>query len=212
MLRARKLVGATLTACLVSLGGVATTVASAGAAHAATCTASQYAADLNKVGKRAESLLNRLQALNTSSTSAAVQAEAAATVRDLNDMIVDLGTATMTLNECGPLAAANTATVTAALDNLTALSQATLATVIGKHSIFAQFQQTAPIAATLRSLEAALDSYSIALITVAPTAQPEISAARTALDTAVGNTINVYSQICIPSPLYPIIMPVCVAS
>jgi len=37
------------------------------------------------------------------------------------------------------------------------IHQAVLATVIGKHSIFAQFGVTAPIAAILRLLEAGID-------------------------------------------------------
>jgi hypothetical protein len=212
MLRARKLVGATLTAGLIMMGGIGTTVASAGAAHAATCTASQYTADLDKIIKRADNLSARLQSLSTSSSSAAVQAEAKSTVKDLSDLVTEFNAATFAVDGCGPLSGPDAAIVTARLDNLTAVFQATLATLIGKHSIFAQFNETAPIAAVLRALEASVDSYSFALINVAPDEVPAITSDQSALDTAVGNTISTYSQICIPSPLYPIILPVCVSS
>lgn len=209
MHRARKFAGAALTASLVTMGGIGTTVASAGAAHAATCTAAQYAADLNKVSKRAENLINRLESLTTSSSASAVRAEQVATVKDLSDMNGELSAATATLQQCGQLAPADVPIVTNALDNLTAVSQAALAYTTSKHPIFAQFQATAAIAAVLRSLEASLDSYTFALIAVAPTGASDISSDQAALDTAVGNTTVIYSEVCIPSPLYPILMPIC---
>ncbi|KAF7328461.1 hypothetical protein MSAN_02482600 [Mycena sanguinolenta] len=109
-----------------------------------------------------------------------------------------------------------------ALNNFVAVHQDLLATVIGncKCSIFAQFQVTAPIAAVLRSLEAAIDSFAFALIHVIPqearwAIEPQlgtISSDQSALDTAVRNTITVYEEVCVPSALYPIILPVCTSA
>ncbi|KAJ7620345.1 hypothetical protein FB45DRAFT_1094476 [Roridomyces roridus] len=114
------------------------------------------------------------------------------------------------------------AAVVAALDNFVAIHQALLATVIGKHSPFAQFALTAPIAAVLRILEAVVDSFAFALIAVIPTqatvpqlssrAAHTISSDQAALQTAIGNTITTYNEVCIPSPLYPIVLPVCASA
>ncbi|KAF7358232.1 hypothetical protein MVEN_00872000 [Mycena venus] len=111
-------------------------------------------------------------------------------------------------------------TIIAALDNFVGVHQAFLATIIGKHSIFAQFQVTAPIAAILRNLEVIIDSFAFALIDVIPqearrAIQPQlgtVSSDQSALDTALENTITTYDEICIPSPLYPIELPSCVSN
>lgn len=107
-----------------------------------------------------------------------------------------------------------------------------LATVIGKHGIFAQFALTAPIAAVLETLEATIDvsavgkrlawkimltfcvllqSFAFSLIDLIPTRQSDVTSGQDQLDTAVTNTINLYEQICIPSLLFPTIMPICIA-
>ena len=103
-----------------------------------------------------------------------------------------------------------------------------LATVIGKHSIFAQFAVTAPIAAVLRSLEATIDvspiesqcapysntvlyqSFAFAMIDLIPTQTPAVHTDQNTLDDAVGNTISTYNQFCTPSPFYPRQLPTCV--
>ncbi|KAJ7620350.1 hypothetical protein FB45DRAFT_871380 [Roridomyces roridus] len=113
------------------------------------------------------------------------------------------------------------AEVVAALDNVgnpghieLAAAQAFLATVIGKHSIFAQFaiELTAPIAAVLRSLEIVVDAVADALIALIPTqatvpglssrAADTISSDKAALDTAIGNTVNTYIEECQDKRLY----------
>jgi hypothetical protein len=47
------------------------------------------------------------------------------------------------------------------------------------------------------------------MIAMIPTKQADVTADKNMLDTSVGNTITLYQQICIPSPLYPTIPPVC---
>ncbi|KAF7332844.1 UVI-1 protein [Mycena venus] len=96
------------------------------------------------------------------------------------------------------------------LTNFVRIHQALLSTVIGKHSIFAQFGLAAPIAAILRSLESIIDTFAFALIAMIPTKTASVEAGKNALDTSVKNTIELYTQLCLPSPLYPLIPPVCI--
>ncbi|KAF7367208.1 hypothetical protein MSAN_00981100 [Mycena sanguinolenta] len=96
---------------------------------------------------------------------------------DINTIISSLNTTVAILEASGPLDTTEMdhsrrqtagATIVAALDNFVAVHQAFLATIISKHSIFAQFQVTAPIAAVLRNLEIIIDSFAFALIDVIP--------------------------------------------
>ncbi|KAF7368094.1 hypothetical protein MSAN_00875600 [Mycena sanguinolenta] len=152
-----------------------------------------------------------------------------ALVNDINAIISSLNTTVTILEASGPLDTTEMdhsrlqiagATIVAALDNFVAVHQAFLATIISKHSIFAQFQVTAPIAAVLRNLEIIIDSFAFALIDVIPqdarrAVQPQlgtVSSDKSALDTAVGDTITVYDEICIPSSLYPVVLPTCVSN
>ncbi|KAJ7685888.1 hypothetical protein B0H17DRAFT_1225485, partial [Mycena rosella] len=52
------------------------------------------------------------------------------------------------------------------------IHQTLLSTVIGKHTIFAQFGATAPITAVLRTLEGAIDSFAYGLIALIPCGRP----------------------------------------
>jgi len=211
MLRARKLASAALTVSLVTAGGIGTTVLSAGAAHAGTCpTASQIVTDITAIASAAGGLNARSDALTPSSSPGDVQSAAQSTAADLNTMVNDFSADTTALGGCpAPASSADSQTVTAAFRGLTIVSQHMLSILTGKHPIFAQYGVTAPIASSLRSLEAALDSYTYALIAVAPQ-QGAITNGKDSVDSSLGNVITLYGQLCIPSPLYPTIMPVCV--
>jgi hypothetical protein len=213
MLRARKLASAALTAGLIAAGGVGTTVLSAGAALAATCpTASQTATSLNALTAQTGNLNNRLSPLSTNSSASDVNVAARATVDALNTLTNDYAAQASALNGCSAYGASDSQRVSSAYTGLINVTQATLATLIGKHSIFAQFQQTAPIAAVQRNLEASFDSDSLALLNVAPSESDSISSGYNAGTNSLNDSINTYNQVCIPSPLYPIILPVCVAN
>jgi hypothetical protein len=212
MLRARKLASAALTASLVTAGGIGTTVLSVGAAHAGTCpTASQIVTDINVIASAAGGLNARPGALTPSSSPGDVQSAAQSTAAGLNTMVNDLSADTTALGGCpAPLSSADSQTVTAAFRSLTSVTQHMFSTLTGKHAIFAQYSVTAPIASSLRALEAALDSYTYALISAAPSQQGAITNDKDSADSSLGNAITFYGQLCIPSPLYPTVMPVCV--
>jgi hypothetical protein len=211
MLRARKLANAALTACLVTAGGIGATVLSAGAAHAGTCpTASQIVTDIHVIASAAGSINSQSSALTSSSSPRDVQSAAQSTAAGLSTMVSDFSADTTALAGCPALSSADSQTVADAFGSLTTVTQQMLSTLTGKHSIFAQFSVTAPITSSLRALEAALDSSTFALITVAPSQEGAITNGKDSVDTALGSAIAVYGEICIPSPLYPTVMPVCV--
>ncbi|KAF7358231.1 hypothetical protein MVEN_00871900 [Mycena venus] len=195
----------------------------------AQLTATQIVAGINLVSNISQNSNNVLSPLSTSTDGATVQTMSQTLVNNFNTIINDVSALTTGLEATPPIEVTEAnhsrrqtagSTIVAALDNFVAVHQAFLATVIGKHSIFAQFQVTAPIAAVLRSLEAQIDSFAFALINVIPqnarrAIEPQlgsITSDQSALDTAVGNTVTTYSQTCIPSPLYPIILPVCTSA
>jgi large exoprotein involved in heme utilization and adhesion len=69
---------------------------------------------------------------------------------------------------------------------------------------------TAPIADSLRYLENNFDSFSNALVEVAPAQSSGITDDTSSADQSMGNAISLYEKLCIPSPLYPIVPPICV--
>jgi Hydrophobic surface binding protein A len=212
MLRARKFASAALTASLVTVSGVSTTVLSAGTAHADSCSgASQIVNDINALASGAGDLTSQLGSLTFSSSAGDVQSAAQSTVAGLSTMINDLNTDVTASAGCPTLSSADSQTVANAASNLTSATQQMLSALTGQHSPFAQFGATAPIASSLRSLEAALDSYAFALTTIAAPQQGAITQAKESLDNSLGGAITLYEQTCIPSPLYPTIQPVCIA-
>jgi hypothetical protein len=124
-------------------------------------------------------------------------------------MINDLSADTTALGGCPEPRSAASQAVADAFHNLTSATRQMLSTLTGKHAIFAQYGVTAPVASSLRALEAALDSYTFALIAAAPSQQGAITNGKDSADSSLGNAITLYGQLCIPSPLYPAVPPVC---
>jgi hypothetical protein len=212
MSHARKLASAALTTCLVAMGGIGTTVLSAGAAHAATCpTAGQIVTDINATATVAGDLTSQLAALTTNSSPSDVQSAAQSAANGLNTMSSELDADTSALNGCPALSSADSTSVANAFDSLAGTTNQTLNTLIGDQPIFAQFGLTAPIASSLRNLEATFDSYAFTLVTVAPSQQGPITDDQNSVNTSLDNAITTYSQLCIPSPLYPTIKPICLS-
>jgi hypothetical protein len=187
-------------------------VLSAGAAHAATCpTASQIVTDINANTSTAAGLTQQLGAVNQNSSPINVRAAAESTTNGLNTLSANFSQDTGVSNGCPALSSADAQKVANAFDDLTKVTNQLLSILIGDHPVFAQYGFTAPISASLRSLEGALDSYAFSLISVAPSQQGAITEDQNSIDTSLGNAITTYSQICIPSPLYPTVQPVCVS-
>jgi len=134
-------------------------------------------------------------------------------VNSFNTIISDLAADVAAMQATPPIADDDLGTVTQpivdALTTFVGVHQALLSTVIGKHTIFAQFGVTSPIAAVLRSLEAGIDAFAFAMIDMIPTRKTDVENDQNQLDESVGNTITLYVQLCIPSVLYPTILPIC---
>ncbi|KAF7368101.1 UVI-1 protein [Mycena sanguinolenta] len=215
------------------LGGSSVDITTSG--QMISMTSTQVVAAINLISNISQNTNDVISPLSTSTDDLAhaAQSTCSATfqvlVNDINAIISSLNTTVTILEASGPLDTTKTAhsrrqtagaDIVAALDNFVAVHQAFLSTIIGKHSIFAQFQVTAPIANVLRNLEVIIDSFAFSLIAVIPeearrAIQPQlgtVSSDQSALDTAVGNTITVYDEICIPSSLYPVVLPSCVSA
>ncbi|EJF62697.1 hypothetical protein DICSQDRAFT_169087 [Dichomitus squalens LYAD-421 SS1] len=72
--------------------------------------------------------------------------------------------------------------------------QLLLSTIIGKHSIAAQFFLTAPIAAALRTIEDAVDDLAFALIGLIPTQQSAAQSQFDSLSATFSDAISTYSS------------------
>ncbi|KAJ7871930.1 hypothetical protein B0H13DRAFT_1895579 [Mycena leptocephala] len=131
-------------------------------------------------------------------------------VTNLVKIITNLGADVTAMQATPPFIDAVAGPIVDALKEFVRVHQQLLATVIGKHGIFAQFGVTAPIAAILQSLEAAIDAFAFAMINLIPTKQGDVTADKNSLDASVVKTVTLYKQLCIPSPLYPTLPAICI--
>jgi len=148
-------------------------------------------------------------ALTPKSSGSTVISISKTTVIGFNTIITDIGADVTAMQSTPPFNDVDAQLVVNVLVDFVKVHQLLLATVIGKHGILAQFGVTAPVAAVLRTLEAGIDSFALGLIALIPTKQGDVTNGQNALDESVGTTIDTYDQICIPSPLYPSVMPIC---
>ncbi|KAI9438961.1 hypothetical protein H4582DRAFT_106151 [Lactarius indigo] len=118
---------------------------------------------------------------------------------------IDAMQATLPFVDC-PAAAL---VIVAALKDFVTVHQVLLSTVISKHSYFAQFAVTSPILAALRALEKIIDKFALSMIDLISCSIGPVTQDQDDLDKSVGDTIKRYEQFCIPSPLYPIVKPIC---
>ncbi|KAF8155232.1 hypothetical protein K438DRAFT_1987142 [Mycena galopus ATCC 62051] len=178
----------------------------------AQLTPATVVANINIVTSVSGNLNSVLGGLSTSTTPANVQTMSQTVITDFTTIINDLAADVTAMQATSPFTVqADVQLVVTALNNFVGVHQQLLATVIGKHGIFAQFGVTAPIAAILRSLEAGIDSFAYAMIALIPSGETSVTNNKNSLDGSVTNTITLYTQLCISSPLYPGVMPICVA-
>ncbi|KAF7333262.1 hypothetical protein MSAN_02420700 [Mycena sanguinolenta] len=175
----------------------------------------QIVAAIYLVSNISQNARDVLSPLSTSADRATVETAKQTLVNNLNTIINELQADTSGLEKTAPID--DGAAIVAALDSFVGVDRAFLRTVVRKHVMFAQFQVTPPIAAALRALEVATDTFLYALSNMVPQKARRaierrlgtISSDQAALDTALGDTITVYSQQCTPSPLYPVVLPFC---
>ncbi|KAJ6549984.1 hypothetical protein B0H19DRAFT_1073880 [Mycena capillaripes] len=176
----------------------------------AQVTAAQAVTNINTVTGLIENLNDQLNGLSPSSNPADVQIAAQTITNGFGAIITDMHQDVTTMHGTSPFDAADASSVAQAFSDFTLAQQGLMSALIGKQSIFAQFGVTGQISAALRGVEAANDSFAFSLIDVVPTVAAGVQGDKDSLDTAVGNAISLYGQLCIPSPLYPTVLPVCV--
>src|SRR5271169_1805373 len=124
MLRARKLASAALTTCLVTTGGIGTTVLTASTAHASTCpTVSQIVTGINAIASEAGGLKTQLAALTRSSSPDDVQSAAQSTATGLSTMSNDSAADVSAWGGCTELGSADSQTVAGAFASLAGATQ-----------------------------------------------------------------------------------------
>ncbi|KAJ7434464.1 hypothetical protein FB451DRAFT_1467571 [Mycena latifolia] len=172
-------------------------------------TAPQVVTNIQIVTSISGSTNSAVGKLTPTTSPSQIKTIGATVATNLNTIITNLGGDVTAMQATTAFGDADAQTVVDALRTFVEVHQALLSTIIGKHSILAQFGVTAPIAAALRSLEAAIDSFAFAMINLIPTQAPAVTNDQNSLDGSVTNTITIYEQICIPSILYPTLPPVC---
>ncbi|KAJ7190646.1 hypothetical protein GGX14DRAFT_407807 [Mycena pura] len=176
----------------------------------AALTPAQVVTNVGIVTTTSGNLNTVLGGLSTSSSPAVVASTSQTVVTDFTTIVNALVADAAAMAATEPFDDADAQPVVNALDEFVAVHQTLLSTVLSKHSIFAQFQVTAPIVAVLSDLEDEIDTFALAMINLIPTETPSVQNDQSTLDTAVGNTITTYKESCTPSPLYPIVLPVCI--
>jgi hypothetical protein len=178
---------------------------------AASCGISAIVANINVFAGQAGTANQGLDGLSLTSNGQQVQTAASTLAGQLNDMASGLSDDAADLGGCGALSAADAQSAASAFSNAASVAGTLLSTISGKHDIFAQFGSTQPITSTLRRLESVADFYSSTLGQVAASQASNITSTQNQLDTSLGDTISLYEQLCIPSPLYPSLKPICVS-
>jgi hypothetical protein len=148
--------------------------------------------------------------LNSSSNPGVVRDTAQAITGNLAAMINELGDDASSLQQCGALNNADSQAAATAFSGMTAATVQMLNALTSAHLVFAQYGATAPIASALRALESSLDYFSDTLTQIAPSQAANIGASQSQADSATDNAITIYDQLCIPTPLYPTLPPICV--
>lgn len=186
--------------------------ASAPAAYAApACSVSTITMDISAASAVVANLNSELASLGSTPSPAQVQAVAGSVTGGLNTLSNDLGSDGDSLQGCAALNNADSQAAVAAYSDLAVAIGQMLGALVRVHKTFAQFGLTAPIASALRSFESAFDFFSSALAQLAPSQAGDLTAGQSQVDSATENAVSTYSQICIPSPLYPIVQPICVS-
>ncbi|KAJ7094780.1 hypothetical protein C8R44DRAFT_749366 [Mycena epipterygia] len=155
-------------------------------------------------------ILDALTPLSPTTTGPQVATIGTTVTQSFQTIVTTINTDISAMQVTPPFVGVICTPIVDALIDFVKVHQAVLSTVIGKHSIFAQFGATAPITAILRSLEAAIDALANGLIGLIPCASDTVKMGQGMLDTSVTNSITAYSQLCIPSLFWPNTPPFCV--
>lgn len=178
---------------------------------APNCGIGTIVGNINTVAAQADDLNQALSNIDFNSSSSQVSAAGNSLTAQLSTLNSELSDDANDLSQCGSLSTADAKTAAKAFSDAAGVIGALLSTTTEKHSIFAQFGFTTQIAARLRNFEAAFDTYSFSLTDAASSQAGSISSNQNQVDASLENAIATYQQICIPSPLYPTVKPICIS-
>ncbi|KAK6526570.1 hypothetical protein TWF694_005152 [Orbilia ellipsospora] len=177
----------------------------------AAITAESLIADIDVLTALSTSAMNHLSSLTPSNNPGQVSDQAQTLITNMNTMTRDASGDTMDTAGTTKFSDADATLILTSLDAFTTAHQSFLTTVIKKHLIFAQFGMTAPIAAVFRQWEAAMDAFGFTMQDAFPeSGSSGLSKDLAALHNSIENTVTTYAQVCVPSPLYPTVQPVCI--
>ncbi|KAJ6549983.1 hypothetical protein B0H19DRAFT_1073879 [Mycena capillaripes] len=157
----------------------------------AALTPAQVVNNIRIVTAESQNINNTLTGLTTTSTSSSVAAMGQNITASFQTIITNLNGDVSAMQATPSFSDVDAGPIVEALNNFVLIHQALLATLIGKHGIFAEFSATAPIAQILRSLEAIIDSFAFAMIDLIPTKKGSVTKNKSDLDSSVGNTITI---------------------
>ncbi|KAJ7182507.1 hypothetical protein C8R43DRAFT_1228911 [Mycena crocata] len=183
-----------------------------GTPTSASMTSADVVKNIDTVTTVSAKITASLDTITTRTTLSGVTVVAKEVTGYFHTIIVSI-TADIAIMKGSPpfTAAADCKAIAGALIKFVQVHQLVLSTVIGKHSIFAQFGLTAPIAAVLRTLEGGIDAFAFALIALIPCEKLTVQQGQNELDVSVKASIEIYIQICTPSLFYPKVLPICFA-
>ncbi|KAJ7094779.1 hypothetical protein C8R44DRAFT_951397 [Mycena epipterygia] len=176
----------------------------------ATMTLDDLHTNIIQLTAESQAMVNALTPLSPTTTGPQVTTIGTTLAQGIQTIVTTINNDISVMQVTPPFVNVVCTPIVNALVDFVEVHQALLSLVIGKHSIFAQFGATAPITAILRTLEAAIDALAFGLIDLIPCASDTVNMGKNMLDTSVMNSINAYSQLCIPSLFWPNTPPFCV--
>ncbi|KAH9474965.1 hypothetical protein JR316_0012064 [Psilocybe cubensis] len=181
------------------------------AAHAAL-TSKQVVTSIKAVTTASQSTNDALTVITTTSSVTEITFASRKLVSGFKDIVTSITAVVPKITSTETFPDDEGKAIIEALTDFVLVHQLLLSTVIGKHSIFAQFSLTAPIAAVLRLLEAQVDALAFALIHLIPTRSSSIQKSQKTLSISLDSSISTYTEFCIPSIFWPAVKPKCVAA
>lgn len=166
-------------------------------ARANTMSTSQVIVNIKTVTTASSNLNTLLSGVTISMGPSVLVLEGQKVVTGFTQIVQSLQTFT-TQMQGNVFSGNDAALIAAALTTFVHVHQDLLATVIGQHGLFAYCAFTAPIAAILRTLEAIIDTFAFALISLIPGQQSVVVSGQNMLDVTCTQAISTYSAICIP--------------
>ncbi|EPS44062.1 hypothetical protein H072_1915 [Dactylellina haptotyla CBS 200.50] len=155
-------------------------------------------------------IINILSPLGPSSSPNSVTSVGASVVDRIGTLVKTMADDTNAFLSSTPLGGTRP-NILKAFEDFASVQKDMVSSLISKHMIFVQFGVGRPILGALLRLKESVDTFAKSLAVLAPAIQDDVHAGGESIITIIDSAITTYEQLCIPSPLYPTIQPVCVS-